>query len=281
MLLLLSLWLFPTNTLSSHVNAHQQRQAAATITASGSTTLNSGPLIGYIPIQGTYSPTYCESDSVWSTVSAFGKCCSTGYSSCPMTTACASTSLFVQDGRTSLCLGDAYSCFGDVIYKDINDKTPVTLFGCDNPRAPYTAYRATFGDPGGATKASSATNVATSSTSSKTGSSGREGWLVGVIVGPIAAIIIGGLSFWIYTLKKNKGKKSPLTPPIIPTGRPSTSDEKLVVAAEFGDKLDPISGTSLHSAYSELPAQHGGMKYTYELQEIDSSRPLVELPESR
>ena len=224
-------------------------------------------------------------------------------------------SLWVQARLTRISYGDASSCFGDVIYKDISDTAPVTWLGCDYPRAPYTAYRATSGDPAGtlpsynlimiidesvlltytlkaATKTSLTSTVATSSPSPSSispngGSTGPKGWLVGAIVGPLSAIIIGGLLFWIYLLKKRKTAidKHPDLP--IPTGRPSTSDEKLVVVAEPG--ANPLSGKHLHHVHSELPAKHSVMEYpyelqamehTYELQAMETSSPLAELPGS-
>ena len=89
-------------------------------------------------------------------------------------------------------------------------------------------------------------------------------------------------------LKKNKTKPKkshfalPDPPPTAP--RPSTSDEKLVVAAENPwEKLarPGVAGAHLQTGRSELPGKEEGRVYGYgyELQELDAQQGPVELPE--
>jgi len=191
-------------------------------------------LVGYYsdPILG-YSALSCNITNTYTTSGIYGRCCNTA-AFCSFNTGCLGTRTVLQDFGSATCYpGDI--CTTRTILLDISDANPVYQIGCWTSLATrypelYTVVRtppasstrtsttrsltttrrptssttlplsSTSTDPGTATPAIGPTSTPTPTPPGKK----NKAWIAAAVVGPILALAILALAFWIYKLRKGK-----------------------------------------------------------------------------
>lgn len=182
--------------------------------------------IGYFSTSGdsSYHTSSCPSSDFWSTSSTYGGCCPSSYESdggCTPYTSCFGDSLVAGDSAYS-CTDSGYSCNTDYVLQSVGDASPILWIGCASRSQLY--FYAT--PPTVAATTTAATSISTTATESSTKSQSTsastpspavgpksKAWIAGAVIGPLAAIAIAGLLFWIFKLKRNQSQ--PQNPPVL------------------------------------------------------------------
>jgi len=192
-------------------------------------------LIGYYSDPGLgYSALSCNITNTYTTSGIYARCCSTA-AFCSYNTGCLGTRTVLQDFGSGTCY-PGYVCTTRTILLNISDRSPVYQIGCWTtlatgypelytvvrtppvssrttrtsstrsitttrpPTTPFLPPSSTSTDPGTATPAIGPTSTPTPTPTGKK----NKAWIAAAVVGPILALAILALAFWIYKLRKGK-----------------------------------------------------------------------------
>ncbi|XTI86267.1 hypothetical protein V2W45_1380691 [Cenococcum geophilum] len=173
--------------------------------------------IGYYPAGGTSpSPHSCNSDSLFTTSGTYGDCCaitaaSFGGGGCAFATGCAgATGVLVSPASVLPCTGDG-QCHIQTIFSNFPVDIGITKAICvENTFSAFTLYRSY---PSLTTSSSSTLSTSPTVSSSSTltptpapAPKSDKAWIAGVVIGPIAAVVIAGLVGWIIILYKRQNR---------------------------------------------------------------------------
>jgi len=192
--------------------------------------------VGYSSTSGdsSYHPASCNSGDFWSTSSTFGGCCPSRYESeggCQAPTSCLGD-LQLVSGSAFTCTDSGYSCNTDFVFQSVGDATPILWVGCGT--GPQVNFYVTPPTVAATTTTTTATSISTTAAPSLTKSQSTsastatptptpgpksKAWIAGAVIGPLAAIAIAGLLFWIFKLKRNQSQ--PQNPPVSASQDPS------------------------------------------------------------
>jgi len=207
-------------------------------------------LIGYYsdPLFG-YSSLTCNVTNTYTTSGEYARCCSTaGY--CEWNTGCDGTRTVLQDIGSGTCYPGDF-CTTRTIFDDVDDQNPLYMIGCwstvasrypefytvvrtpppstttqsssrsitttrPSPSFTYPSLPPTSSTSPGTTVPAISTITSPTSTASPS-STGKKNnaWIAAAVIGPILALGILALAFWIYKLRK--GKAGPELYPYPPT----------------------------------------------------------------
>ncbi|KAI0140407.1 hypothetical protein BJ166DRAFT_117832 [Pestalotiopsis sp. NC0098] len=200
------------------------RCASSSITTTATST--SSNFIGYYFNPNGKTETLTAGNA-WTTSETFAGDCDSGSATCALATKCDSNTLYMNDGEAGSC-GDGLACVSFTIFQSSPNASPsATNYGCREGWSANTVYRelatatstSTDSTSTSETTSMSATSTSTStapttsstsSTSSGSGSSSSKAWIAGAVVGPVAALAMIALGF--YLLRRRRRTAAAPTP---------------------------------------------------------------------
>uniref|UniRef100_A0A8H7TS44 Epidermal growth factor receptor-like transmembrane-juxtamembrane segment domain-containing protein n=1 Tax=Bionectria ochroleuca TaxID=29856 RepID=A0A8H7TS44_BIOOC len=218
--------------------------AAPLIARDGPGQIVGSEVIGYASVDGSYSASSCPPGSILKWEGKYGGCVATSATEYAIWSSCEAESILVASKTKYQC--GASVCYTALIFEDLDDKSPRSVYGCSAEPQQASLYIATTGRDATSTSLISNTSTqasvrktttgevastrtqnpaSTASTSSTEtdvsdlnsglGNSQSEDrdlrWIAGPIVGGIVGIVIIGLLIW-FMLRRRRKRQAPDVP---------------------------------------------------------------------
>ncbi|VUC28533.1 unnamed protein product [Clonostachys rosea] len=248
-------------------------------------------IIGYASVDGSYTASSCPPGSTLKWEDTYGGCVATSATEYAIWSSCEAESILVASKTKYQC--GASVCYTALIFEDLDDKSPRSVYGCSAEPHQASLYIATTGTD--ATSTSSTSNTSTQTFSTKkstagvvestrtqdpastastsgtgTGVSGLDSglgsseskdrdlkWIAGPIVGGLVGIVIVGLLIW-FILRRRRRQI-----PAVPAARPdpiNTGQSDQAAGLQFPTYQWQVQGQE--SSPRKGQSYHGYMAWT-------------------
>ncbi|CAH0040541.1 unnamed protein product [Clonostachys solani] len=202
-------------------------------------------IIGYASVDGSYTASSCPPGSILKWEGKYGGCVATAATEYVIWSSCEAESILVASKTKYQC--GASQCYTALIFEDLDDKSPRSVYGCNAEPHQALLYMATTGTD--VTSTSSTSNTSTQASSVKKTTTGEVEstrtqnpastastsstetdvpdlnsglgnseskdrdlrWIAGPIVGGIAGIVIIGFLIW-FILRRRRKRQAPEVP---------------------------------------------------------------------